>query len=87
MSAAELLIGFMLGLLCYWRYRQVTRAAGILEISGMTEIMATRMKRWGIYWAAISANQRPYLADEATEIIEETHQAFEDALDIVKRVI
>lgn len=82
-----LLVGMLIGILCSWRYRQVTRTQAVIEIAIMTETLQTRMKRWGTYWSAVVAHQMPLLDEEADEVIEETHAVFQEVIDLARRML
>lgn len=79
--------GFFIGLLSYWRYQQVKRTADIVELARVTELLSTRVHRWGRYWMAIILYEKPLLSEEATEIMDDTHEAFLEAIEIVRRVL
>ena len=79
--------GFCVGVLSYWRYRQVEKTTALLELSHVAELLETRVHRWGRYWTAIVLYERPLLSEEATEIIDETHEAFLETIGIMRRIL
>ena len=83
--------GFLLGLLfalfCVWRWRQIARSQHLVEVTRLTELLETRVRRWNAYWAAVINRTRALQQEEANEVVEETVEVFEGIMDQLRRTL